>query len=253
LFAFTICSDMPAAAPAPDQDDDAADADGWERALLDHQLAELGRLAAMGMDIASAVHRRATADKPGPDADLQHAAVDFARVARAVRMTFALQSRLIADFKGRSRPAGAADEPYDGPLEVRWLDPEPEPAEGRKHRVRQSVRRAAEDAGCDHETVERLVLEAGERLEDDDIHAALATRPFDEIVALIRQDLGLEPPVAARGGEPCGGQGFGRHANARGSLRAGAADPGAKPGEERGVEGASGLRHASASLVRDSS
>jgi hypothetical protein len=157
-------------------------------------LERLDRLAEMGLAIAAAIQQRATADEPGPDTALRHAAIDFSRVARAVRLTFALQSRLIAEFKARSQPA-EADGSDHGPIEVRWLDPEPEPAAARKHRARTIVRRAAEAAGCDAETVERLVLEAGERLEDDDIHADLMTRPFDEIVALICRELGLEAPA----------------------------------------------------------
>src|SRR6185437_8632829 len=103
----------PAASSFPT--DDSPSLESWERALLDRQLEALNRLADMGMALAEAIQRRATAEEPAPDAgvrdaDLQHAALDFARVSRAVRLTFALQSRLIAEFKGGSpaRPAGSA-------------------------------------------------------------------------------------------------------------------------------------------------
>jgi hypothetical protein len=76
-------------------------------------------------------------------------------VSRAVRLTFALQSKLIADFKARAR--------------------------------------AAEAEGRDADAVERLVLETGERLDRDSIWDALQTLPFDAIVAQICADLGLKP------------------------------------------------------------
>ena len=192
---FTIRSDMPAAAPAPDPVEDADPAAARERALLDRQLKALDRLAALGMDMAETIARRVTSDDgSAPASDLRHAAIDFSRVARAVRLTFALQSKLIADFKARARPAEAArSEP--GILEVRWADDrkrapgEPLPL---PNRLKGAVRRAAEAANCDVETTERLVREAAERLGDDDIHAAVMTRPFDEIVAMICKELGLE-------------------------------------------------------------
>jgi len=189
---------------APQAPDPAEDGpEPWERDLLDRQLARLDRLADMGMDMAAAIARRVTADDgSAPVADLQHAAIDFARVARAVRLTFALQSKLIADFK---RAPEQDEESGPVTLKVRWLDSLREPAEAPKHRAKQAVRRAAEDAGCDAETVERLALEAAERLERDDIHAALAERPFDEVVEMICQELGLPAsPIAAAmaGGGP---------------------------------------------------
>ena len=203
---------MPYAPPAPDPAEDGPEP--WERDLLDHQLQRLDRLADMGMDMAAAIARRVTADDgSAPVAALQHAALDFSRVARAVRLTFALQSKLIADFKR------APDRDEDsGPvtLKVSWLDSLREPTEATKTRAKQAVRRAAEDAGCDVETTERLVLEAAERLERDDIHAALAERPFDEVVALICRELGLAadnstarpPPLAGEEDPDRGGGGM---------------------------------------------
>ncbi len=239
---------MPTPSPAPIPAEEPDSPDGWERALLDRQLEALGRLAEMGMAIAAAIQRRATAEQPETDAVLHHAALDFARVARAVRMTFALQSRLIDDFKGRTGPAeaGEADE---GPPKVYWLaDP---PQVEQRQRVQRIVRRVALGAGLERETVERLTREAGERLENDDIYGDVMARPIRDIVALICKDLGVEldwnkfaeeawaqgeqpPPPQAAGGGP-------------------AADPGRRPGEERLVEGASYWRPASASPVRDSS
>ena len=116
---------MSATSPSP-ADDPAHD---WERALLDRQLAALSRLAEMGMAIAGVIERTVTAEAPPPENVLQHAAIDFARVSRAVRLTFAMQSRLIADFKKPPpRPADNAapdddeeDEEDDGGVDVSWF------------------------------------------------------------------------------------------------------------------------------------
>ncbi len=59
----------------------------------------------------------------------------------------------------------------------------------------------AEGAGKDGETVERLVAEAAERLERDDIYADIATRPFGETIAAICRDLGIEPDWSLFPGE----------------------------------------------------
>ncbi|MGZ3400761.1 MAG: hypothetical protein ACXWKX_15340 [Caulobacteraceae bacterium] len=189
---------------ASDQTDDSAGPESWERALLDRQLAELSRLADMGMAMAAAIERRVTADEAGSpsNADLHHAAMDFARVSRAVRMSFALQSRLIAEFKGAAaaRAAGAAA-PDDGPLEVVWASDLPHHDVVQKRQVRGIVQRLAEAASLDREGVERLVCEAVERLEDDDIYRDLSRRPLGEIVALICKDLGLEPDWGRIAGE----------------------------------------------------
>ena len=150
--------------PVPSATDETDSLDGWERALLDRQLESLSRLADMGMAIAAAVERRITAEEPGADAVrqdavLQHAAMDFARVSRAVRMTFALQSRLIADFKaGRSRPA-PADEFDDGPVEVVWPELQDHDVV-QKRQVRGIVGRLAEAAALDREAVERLACDS---------------------------------------------------------------------------------------------
>ena len=216
-------------AAAPSRIDDVDPADGWERALLGRQLERLDQLADMGMALAGEIQRRATT--AAPDADITHAAIDFARVSRAVRMTLALQSKLVRDFKTPIKPlSGKADnDDDDDRWLVQWI------GEDDPRKVRDSVRRLAEDAGRDAETVERLAAEAYERMERDDVYNKIYTRSFDEIVAAICRDLGLSHlPREAAGGGP--------HA-----------DPGAKPGEERVVEGASQAHYASASPIRDSS
>ena len=185
--------------PTPTATDETDSPNGWERALLDRQLEALGRLADMGMAMAAAITQRATADEPGSDADLQHAAMDFARVSRAVRMTFALQSRLIAEFKGVSRPDKAAA-PDQGPIDVDWPDLQDKDVV-QQRQVRGIVHRLAEAASLNSEAVERLAAEACERLENDNFCRDLTTRPLGEVVALICKDLGLEPDWDLLAGE----------------------------------------------------
>jgi len=184
---------MSAPAPSPSAPSDSDSLDGWERALLDRQLEALGRLADMGMAMAVAIERRVTAEEPVAEADLHHAAMDFARVSRAVRMTFALQSRLIADFKDGSRPA-KAEPAEEGPIKVCWGRPDVvENDVVQKRQVRGIVQRLAEAASLEREAVERLMLQADERLEDDRVYRDLTERPLGEIVALICKDLGVAP------------------------------------------------------------
>jgi hypothetical protein len=196
LLLFTLYC----AAPAPSPTDEADSLDGWERTLLDRQLEALGRLADMGMAIAAAIARRATAEEPEAEAALCQAPLDFARVSRAVRMTIALQSRLIAEFKGGSRRAGVADND-DCPNEVVWREDIVDHDEVQKRQVRGIVERLAKGASLENEAAERLVREAGERLKDDDIYHDLSRRPLGEIVALICKDLGLEPDWDRLAGE----------------------------------------------------
>jgi hypothetical protein len=195
---------MPAAAQAS-AIDDSDPADAWERALLDHQIESLNRLAAMGMTIAGAIERQVTAAEPGEEAAvLHHAALDFGRISRAVRMSFALQSRLIADFKTPPAARGAATPEAAEAVDIRWLGeddlafetPAPPFAALRDSKLGKVIRHIAECTVEDQERLERVFAEAAERLEQDDIHRLVATRPFGEVIALICRDLGLEPDWA---------------------------------------------------------
>jgi hypothetical protein len=197
---FSICSDVLAPAHTPEQPDSAGAADAWERALLDRQLEGLARLADMGLAIAAAIERCVTAEAPEPasPAVLHHLSMDFARVSRAVRLSFALQSRLIADFKAPPRARPAADghddeEDWDGAIEVVWNPPSEDPREVRKTEIKAAVRELAEAEALDREDVERLLLKAGERLDTDD-YLNLFGRPFADIIAQICADLGLPYP-----------------------------------------------------------
>jgi hypothetical protein len=188
--------------PAPSLDDETDSPKGWERALLDRQLERLDQLADMGLALAGEIQRRAAI--AAPDADISHAAIDFAHVSRAVRMTLALQSRLVRDFKTPPKAAASdAGNDDDEPVrwEVEWLPSEPTVDEQRAN-VRRNVRRLAKDCGLDADRIERLDAEASERLERDDIYADILKGPFDEIVAQICKGLGLTPFPHSRSEEP---------------------------------------------------
>jgi hypothetical protein len=158
-----------AAAPAEGGDDRA-------RAMLERQLEILGELAEDGLQMSKAIQRQAirqadaartqeAAAAPPPRTDLSRSCV---RVARAVRLALMLQAKLIHDMRD-----GAS----------------PEAASGRKN----SVLRAVLEQLTDDDKVERLVREAAERLDREDICADLLSRPVGEIIAYICQALGLTP------------------------------------------------------------
>ena len=157
------------------------------RTLIERQLAMLARLAEIGMEIAEAAGRQATGAAEG--APLRDPGLAFVRVARAVRMTIALQSRLVGDLAALDRAAGQARAAQAG---------------ARRERLHRLVERAIEAEHASHEdwdddAIERLSSDAWERLTDADDDAGLAgLAPFAEVVAAICADLGLSPEWTAR-------------------------------------------------------
>jgi hypothetical protein len=215
LFVFTICSEMTTSATAVP-----------EMPLIERQLQMLGELAELGLEIARAIEAKART----PEADLDAAAMAYARVARAVRQSILLQSRLLADAQELEEKGRFA-------RYCRRRD--------RKESVERIVRRVAWDACGDDREAEAIAREVCEGLEHDDIYGDVATRPIGELVALICRDLGLEPDWAA----------FADEAWAQAEMRSGA-----EGSPFHGLLGpcattpkAGGGRCASASPVRDSS
>jgi len=154
----------------PQTQPDAGPAD-WARPLLDRQLQILGRLAEAGLEIAVALEAQAKGGEAVVQGDV---AMAYSRVARAVRQTLMLQSRLIEDLQ--ENEAGRV---------------------GRRAAARASAARLVrgvidEDRTNDAERAERLAAEAAERLREEDFSDLLA-RPFADAVAEICKDLGLEP------------------------------------------------------------
>jgi hypothetical protein len=183
----------PPSAPAP------------ARALIEGQMAMLTRLAQMGMDIAEAVRRDACGDGPAEPAPQSserrrdHGLI-FARVARAVRMTIALQSRLAKDLADLDRADERAASWRRSKRRTRLADLVQEAAE-----TLVTTRREAERApgGPDWDEaeveaeIEQMAHVAYERLVDAE-DGDLMGRPFDEVVARICSDLGMPPERAAR-------------------------------------------------------
>jgi hypothetical protein len=191
----------------------ATAADLRARAAFDQQLWMLGRLAQAGLNMALALESQALAIHPeaagdqGPQpygapvpapvsldflppspGDL---ALAFTRVSRAVRMTIALQARLLKAEAG-------------GPHALAARAPAPAPAETRPQRAARAgaiVRRLI--AGCEDDGFEAMELmeRAQERLADRDITGDLLDRPIPELIAGICHDLGLSPDWAALQGE----------------------------------------------------
>jgi hypothetical protein len=179
--------------PSPPKDEGGAGA----RALIERQLGLLGRLAEAGLNIALAVERQVMAVEAGlseagsPEAvqAVQGLALAYGRVSRAVRLTIALQSRLVKNLqeideiaarmrKGAEANAGRERE---------------QRAAARKERVERIVERMIRAEVADEAEVDRLAEEAYERLDHDDIYGDLQAKPVSEIIALVCRDLGLAP------------------------------------------------------------
>ena len=161
------------------------------RLLIAEQLQMLKRVAQVGLEVSLEIERQARGDvaegaRPAAVGDI---ALAFARTARAMRLTVMLQSRLAKDLAGLDE-AGAKASAEAG---VRADEARAGLEQARKGSVERIVGRVAEAAGEDEDKVESLVLEASERLDDDDIYGDVLARPVSEVVADICQDLGLAP------------------------------------------------------------
>ena len=223
-----------------ESDAPTAAADAAARARIGRQLEILGRLAEVGLEIALAVERQVKDADLEPET-LQHLAMAYSRASRAVRMTIALQSRLIQDLQ-------VLDQARDHARTER--------EETHRDRIERIVERIAQDEYEDDD-INELVRETSERLKDDDCYGGVMTRPIGELVALICRDLDLHPDWAklaeeawARAEIESGAEDspFNRMGAARApsfSAENGGedplADPGAKPGEERVGVGEGGV------------
>jgi hypothetical protein len=173
----------------------ADDAD-WARAYALRQLQLLGELAEIGLDVARAVERQASGrNDDQPEVFQGDLALAYSRVSRAVRLTLMLQAKLIEDLRAadmagaEERAAAEAEAAKD--LERR------DPAYQRKARVEAIVERLIEAEHPDEEeTVDDVLREAAERLDDEDLYGDLLERPVSELVARLCKDLGLEPDWA---------------------------------------------------------
>jgi hypothetical protein len=179
---------VPAAAPA------ATPADA--RARIEGQLVMLDRLAAIGMEIAEACGREAKAP-PAEAAARSHPGLVFARVARAVRMTIALQSRLMKDLAALDRADEVSERARTTKRRTRLAQLIEDAARAKLDAQREAGSRFWADEDAIEDEIETLTSEAYERLidaEDGDLWG----RPFDAVVAAVCKDLGLSPDWTAR-------------------------------------------------------
>ena len=173
-------------APAPDPAPAPADP---ETDRLEGQLAQLRELAGIGLGLARELLRRAETpvDPNGPSPPPygpaipasfgEDASLAFARISRAVRLTVALQARLV---EGRKAAAEARAKRRR------------ERADARKEDVRERVAARIETQVPQRER-DAFRRDLGERLEDEDLAEALPDRPVREIVAMICDGLGIDP------------------------------------------------------------
>jgi hypothetical protein len=141
----------------------------------------LQELTDLGMHLARAVSAQATDADPATAHSL---ALDFARIARAVRQTVALEAKLAED-----RQTTLAERAQRRDREAA------EQARRRTSRIETLVERAI-DAEASGAEADNLLEDLRERLEDADDLAGFHDRPIPEIVALICKDLGVTlPPI----------------------------------------------------------
>ena len=145
---------MSAAALLPEALSPAGPAD-WARPLVERQLQMLGRLAEAGLEIAVALEAQAKGGEAVVQGDV---AMAYSRVARAVRQTIMLQSKLIEALQ--EHETGRA---------------------GRKAAARASAARIVrgvidDDRTNDAERAERLAAEAAERLREEDFSISWRAR-----------------------------------------------------------------------------
>jgi hypothetical protein len=171
----------------PPETQSAAAQDGDDRTcarpLFERQIAMSGQLAEAGLEVALLLKDQVkSAHEDGAAEVVVSAGATFARVARAVRMTLLLQSKLIRQLQDWDRNTA-----FITSCDLAEKDSEREAlTDQRKARIEQIVERGAWD-------VERLVVETAERLDQDDIYGDLLDRPISELVAMICKDLGLDP------------------------------------------------------------
>ena len=171
---FYLCSVLTDALTLPEN---GPDPELRARSLA--QLDRLDELAEIGMKAARLVGVRA--DNAGPEEDPGALAMAYARAARAVRLCVMLHAKLVKDI-------GDSDHAERGRADVDWA----QAREERKSDTLNLVYRKAERVhGEDLDVVERLMNEATERLDYEDMYGDLMTRPVEEMADEISRLLGL--------------------------------------------------------------
>jgi hypothetical protein len=158
--------------------------EAWAEGVLQRQSAMLEQLGEAALRMALAIERRLSEAPADAPCDPAEAAMAFSRVARVVRLTAMLQSKLVQELAPlKAGVARAAEKAKDR------LDP----AYNHKARVEAIIQRAARARRLDDDEIDRLGRETAERLDDDDVFGDVLTRPVGELVSLICRDLGFDP------------------------------------------------------------
>lgn len=198
---------MTAQAPPPSDRDAAQDTQGPDGSP-DRDLEILRELAEIGLGVAAALGRQArgapAADAPPParphpapsndDAaapDMAAIALAYCRVSRAVRQAVLLHAKLTEDRRASAQAAASRAE-----LDALERPDHVAARIAQVERIAQRVAMAHDESDREDDlhgaSIERLVAERCERLDDDDIYDVLA-HPVSETIALICRDLCLAP------------------------------------------------------------
>jgi hypothetical protein len=174
------------------------------RARIERQIAMLERLAQIGMELAEACGRDARAMAPAPGHPSREPGRDpalvFARVARAVRMTIALESRLAGDLADLDRADARAEAARKDERRARLARVVDQAAEVAVEARREAGLRAGGPywhREAVEDEIERLSSETYERLIDAE-DGAVRGLSFEAAVAAVSDDLGLSPDWRAR-------------------------------------------------------
>jgi hypothetical protein len=167
-------------------------------ALARHELrqAVLDRLVRFGLKLVDEMEHDLDAAKaerdaaPDPSAPRRPVAtpelcLGFSRAARALRMTVMLQKRL--DDEQASPGSGAFAKSIAAP------DPLAAVRDSRKISVVRLIADTGHRVHNDGDAIERLIQEAAERLEDEDLQDDVMSLPLADLVRRVARDLGLSP------------------------------------------------------------
>jgi hypothetical protein len=174
-----------------------ADESGADRAR--RHLRMLAELAEIGMDMARAVRDQAVGEaRDGAGGDLGLA---YSRIARAVRLTLAVETRTAEALGARlAEEAQARTWAQDEARRQAW-DRQAQARDARDDAVRRALEQVIEAETGENDAFERLLEAANERLEEEDDADDDADRPIGEIVARICRDLNLSPDWSRWAGE----------------------------------------------------
>jgi hypothetical protein len=181
---ITASADTAATDPSPGREICGLISDEAEQARTARHLVMLQELAEIGMNLARAVGQQAATADPG------EAALQFGRIARAVRQTLALEAKLAEEYRTLTQQSAAE--------RAAQAQRAAEAAQQRLARRRDKVKHVTERLVREREdrpTIARLnevLSDLDERLKDID-DTEFGDRPIGAIIAGICRDLDIEP------------------------------------------------------------